>query len=139
MVDLEALVKECGLNLYDTEVVNENGRAIFRVYITKDGGVNLDDCEKVSRILSPIFDVEPPLNGDYNLEVSSPGLERVLSKKEHFLKSIGENLKVKTINKENFEGKILSFIDEILTIKNQNQTLQINFNEIKKAKTYIKW
>lgn len=139
MVDLEALVKECGLNLYDTEVVNENGRAIFRVYITKNGGVNLDDCEKVSRILSPIFDVEPPLNGDYNLEVSSPGLERVLSKKEHFLKSIGENLKVKTINKENFEGKILSFIDEILTIKNQNQTLQIKFNEIKKAKTYIEW
>ena len=78
MDNLNELVKECGVELYDTEIANENGRAIYRIYITKNGGVSLDDCEKVSRLLSPIFDVEPPISGDYNLEVSSPGLERKL-------------------------------------------------------------
>ena len=55
MDNLDKLVRECGVELYDSEIANENGRAIFRVYITKDGGVSLDDCEKVSRLLSPIL------------------------------------------------------------------------------------
>ena len=62
MQNLENLISQCGVQLYDVEVANENGRAIYRIYIAKPGGVNLDDCEKVSRLLSPIFDVEPPLS-----------------------------------------------------------------------------
>ncbi|PSM51572.1 DUF150 domain-containing protein [Campylobacter blaseri] len=139
MVNLEALVAECGVNLYDTETVSENGRTIFRVYITKKGGITLDDCEKVSRLLSPIFDVEPPVSGDYILEVSSPGLERVLTKPHHFEQSIGEFVKITINSNEKFEGKILKFEDEILTIETEGKKLDIKFNDIKKAKTYIKW
>ena len=74
MDNLDKLVGECGVELYDSEIANENGRAIFRVYITKDGGVSLDDCEKVSRLRAPVVVVTPPGSGDYNHEVSSPGL-----------------------------------------------------------------
>ena len=139
MTDIKALVMECGLNLYDIEVANENGKTIFRVYITKSGGVNLDDCEKVSKLLSPIFDVKPPVNGKYTLEVSSPGLERKLTKQDHFINSIGEKAKITTKNKEKFEGEIIGFDDEILTLKTDKENLDIKFDEILKAKTFIEW
>ena len=124
MDNLDKLVRECGVELYDSEIANENGRAIFRVYITKDGGVSLDDCEKVSRLLSPIFDVTPPVSGDYNLEVSSPGLERKLSKPSHFKASVGELVKAN---------------EESIAVENEEGIFEINISEIKKAKTYLEW
>ncbi|QKF64293.1 DUF150 domain-containing protein [Campylobacter corcagiensis] len=139
MIDLQALAKECGLDFYDSEIVNENNKTIYRIYITKNGGVTLDDCEKFSRLLSPILDVTPPVNGDYTLEVSSPGLERNLKKEEHFISSIGEKIIVTLNSKEKFEGEILSFEDEILTIKTQSENLKIKFSDIKKARTFIEW
>ena len=117
MDNLDKLVRECGVELYDSEIVNENGRAIFRVYITKDGGVSLDDCEKVSRLLSPIFDVTPPVSGDYNLEVSSPGLERKLSKPSHFKASVGELVKVQT-EAEKFAGRLVKADKESIAVEN---------------------
>lgn len=139
MIDLDALVKECGVNLYDTEIVNENEKAIYRVYITKSNGVNLDDCEKVSKLLSPILDVEPPINGKYILEVSSPGLERKLTKKEHFFNSIGEKVKLTTNNNEKFKGEVIKFADDVLCLQDLNEIFNIKFDDIKKAKTYIEW
>lgn len=142
MQNLEKLVKECGAELYDTEVASENGRAIYRVYIAKQGGVNLDDCEKVSRLLSPIFDVEPPINGDYVLEVSSPGLERKLEKISHFRSSIGELAKfTATVDGENqkLSGKILAVSDDEIKFDVDGKELAIKFSDIKKAKTYIEW
>ena len=72
------IVESCGVSVYDTEVVTEFEKRIFRLYITSKEGISLDKCAEVSRILSPIFDVEPPLEGEYTLEVSSPGIERKL-------------------------------------------------------------
>ncbi|HIC7091942.1 TPA: ribosome maturation factor RimP, partial [Campylobacter jejuni] len=117
-MNLEALCKEAGLSFYDDELVSENGRKIYRIYVQKEGGVNLDDCARLSEILSPIFDVEPPVNGEYFLEVSSPGLERKLSKIEHFAKSIGELVKIATNEKEKFEAKIIAVDDENITLEN---------------------
>ena len=62
MTDLSNLVSQCGVDLYDTEVVNENGRVIYRVYITKKDGVSLEECEMLSKLLSPIYDVMPPVS-----------------------------------------------------------------------------
>ena len=138
MDNLDKLVRECGVELYDSEIVNENGRAIFRVYITKDGGVSLDDCEKVSRLLSPIFDVTPPVSGDYNLEVSSPGLERKLSKPSHFKASVGELVKVQT-EAEKFAGRLVKADKESIAVENEEGIFEINISEIKKAKTYLEW
>lgn len=139
MIDLQSLANECGLEFYDSEIVSENGKAIYRVFVTKQGGVSLDDCEKLSRLLSPIFDVEPPMSGEYFLEVSSPGLERKLSKKEHFSKSIGELVKITTEQKDKICGKIIKFEDENLFLDTTESEICIKFDDIKKAKTYIEW
>ncbi len=140
-MNLEALCKEAELSFYDDELVSENGKKIYRIYVQKEGGVNLDDCVKLSEILSPIFDVEPPVNGEYFLEVSSPGLERKLSKIEHFAKSIGELAKITTNEKEKIEAKIIAVDDENITLENleNKEKTTINFNDIKKARTFIQW
>ena len=139
MVDLNALASECGLEFYDCETASKNGKTIYRVFVSKTGGVSLEDCEKLSRILSPIFDVEPPVSGEYFLEVSSPGLERKLSKTEHFSKSIGELVKITTSEKDKICGKILKFEDENLFLATTDGEICIKFSDIKKAKTYIEW
>ncbi len=147
-MNLEALCKEVNLELYDSELTSENGKKIYHVYVMKPldekgerRGVNLDDCARLSEILSPIFDVEPPVNGEYFLEVSSPGLERKLSKIEHFAKSIGELVKITTNEKEKFEAKIIAVDDENITLENleNKEKTTINFNDIKKARTFVEW
>lgn len=138
MDNLNQLVKECDVELYDTEIVNENSRTIYRVYITKKGGVNLDDCERVSRLLSPIFDVTPPVSGEYTLEVSSPGIERRLEKPKHYISSIGELVRINTALLD-VRGEILSADDNSVTLKTEDGILTIDYINIKKAKTYLEW
>ena len=62
---------------------------IFRVIVTSKDGVNLDKCAEISRLISPILDIDEPMGGKYNLEVSSPGIERKFKKPEHFIASVG--------------------------------------------------
>jgi ribosome maturation factor RimP len=132
---IEKTVKNYGCELYDIDITEEGGHKYFRIYITKPGGVNLNDCEAINNMLSPIFDVEEPIHDRYFLEVSSPGLERKLIKKEHFEKSIGERVKVTTNEGEKIKGVLKSFNDDIAEIDNK----KVHFNDIKKAKTYIDW
>ncbi|MCV3496252.1 ribosome maturation factor RimP [Campylobacter lari] len=140
-MNLEALCKEAGLSFYDDELVSENGKKIYRVYVQKEGGVKLDDCAKLSEILSPIFDVEPPVSGEYFLEVSSCGLERKLSKIEHFAKSINELVKITTSEKEKIEAKIISVNDENITLENlkTQEKTTLKFSDIRKARTFVQW
>lgn len=147
-MNLEALCKEANLELYDSELTSENGKKIYRVYVMKPlnekgerMGVNLDDCARLSEILSPIFDVEPPVSGEYFLEVSSAGLERKLSTLEHFTKSINELVKITTSEKEKIEAKIIAVDDENITLENleTQEKTTINFSDIRKAKTFIQW
>jgi ribosome maturation factor RimP len=79
--------------------------------------------------------VEDPIEGKYFLEVSSPGVERKLTKPEHFQKSIGENVKITTNEGKKIKGKLKSFIDGVAEIGKE----KVNFDKIKKAKTYIDW
>lgn len=137
--DLASIISQCGVKLYDSELTSQNSRTIYRVYIIKDGGVSLEDCEKVSRVLSPIFDVMTPVEGEYFLEVSSPGLERKLSKIEHFVLSLGEEAKITLNDKSVFIGKIISVDGEMITFSNDDGKSKFSFNEIKKAKTFIQW
>ncbi|MFB1645012.1 ribosome maturation factor RimP [Campylobacter molothri] len=146
-MNLEALCKEANLELYDSELVSENGKKIYRIYVmnplNEKGervGINLDDCARLSEILSPIFDVEPPVSGEYFLEVSSCGLERKLSKIEHFEKSINELVKITTNEKEKIEAKILSVENENINLQTlDNEKITLKFNDIKKARTFVQW
>jgi len=142
MLDKEQMVKiveSCGVSLYDTEVVSEFDKRIFRLYITSKEGISLDKCAEVSRILSPIFDLEPPLEGEYLFEVSSPGIERKLTKPEHFIASIGEKVKVKLNSKEKFIGLLEGFDANIASVRVENELKQISLDEIESIRTYFEW
>jgi len=135
------IVHDCGVELYDLETVSENEQKIFRIYITSaKEKVNLDKCAEVTRILSPILDLEPPVSGEYTLEVSTPGIERPLKKLEHFTGSIGEDVKVKLINTDKIIGRLDSVEDGKLTITEYDgEVTTISMDEIEKARTYYQW
>lgn len=142
MIDQEKIVKiveSCGVSLYDTEVANEFDKKIFRLYITSKEGISLDKCAEISRILSPIFDLEPPLEGEYLFEVSSPGIERKLTKPEHFTASVGEKIKVKLNTKEKFIGILEAFSGNVASVRVENELKQVSLDEIESARTYFEW
>ena len=92
---LQEFLAENGLSLYDAEYVKEGPDRVLRVYIDKeDGYIGTEDCEKVSRFLSDKLDELDPIEDNYVLEVSSPGLDRELKKDEHFSRYIGEEVEV---------------------------------------------
>jgi ribosome maturation factor RimP len=136
--NIENIIASCGAKLYDTETANENNQKIFRVLITCEGGVTLEKCEEVSRILSPIFDLNPPVSGHYFLEVSSPGIERPLKTPKHFQSSIGEKAKIKT-TEATLIGTLISADETSVTIEADGQEQTIPYEQIKKARTYFEW
>lgn len=115
------LIEENNFELVDVEYVREGSNWFLRVYIDKEGGITVDDCELVSRALSDLLDVEDYIPDAYILEVSSPGLGRQLKKDKDFKRSIGEVIELKlykAINKQKeFEGVLVSFDEETLTIE----------------------
>jgi len=140
MQTIKNIIEENGALFYDSEIVSENNNKIFRIFITAKGGVNLDLCAKISRIISPIIDLDPPVNGAYTLEVSSPGIERSLKKPEHFRGSIGDVVKIKLINTDKIIGELKSYDGETLKIQEDDgELVSINIEDIDKARTYYKW
>jgi len=138
---LENLLTECGVSLYDTETVTENEHKIYRVYITSKDGISLDKCTEVTKILSPIFDLEPPVEGEYFLEVSSPGIERKLTKPVHYENSVGELVKIKHTELGKLKGEILSADNDSITIKDKSnkEEKKLKYSDILQAKTYYSW
>ena len=92
---LEPAVEQLGFELADLEVNLRGGGGVLRLFIDRDEGITLEDCEAVSRQVSGLLDVEDPIPGEYNLEVSSPGLDRRLVKESHFERFAGNRVKVK--------------------------------------------
>ena len=91
----QPFVEQAGCTLWDVEYVKEAGKWFLRVYIDREGGVCIDDCEAVSRPLSDALDEADPIAGSYTFEVSSAGLDRPLKKPEHFEQSMGRQVDVK--------------------------------------------
>ncbi|MCI5935428.1 MAG: ribosome maturation factor RimP [Lachnospiraceae bacterium] len=114
------ILEKYGFELYDVEYVKEGGNNYLRVYIDKPGGIAVNDCETVAREMNPILDEKDFIPDSYVFEVSSPGLGRALKKDKHLLKSIGEEVEIRTfrpINHEKqFEGILKSFDDKELTV-----------------------
>ena len=99
----EPIAQEQGCTLWDVEYVKEAGTWFLRVYIDKEGGVSINDCEAVSRPLSDKLDEVDPIEGSYVLEVGSAGADRVLKKPEHFAAFIGSVVEVRLYR--NRDGK----------------------------------
>ena len=91
----EPLVEACGCSLWDVEYVREGGEWFLRLYIDKDGGVDINDCEAVSRAVDPVLDEKDPIPESYRFEVCSAGLERVLKRPSDFERFLGAAVLVK--------------------------------------------
>ncbi|QOP43139.1 ribosome maturation factor [Sulfurimonas sediminis] len=144
--DIASVVKSVDLELYDTVVVNENDETIFRISVIspeiengKRKGVSLDACVELTHLISPLLDVTPPVSGEYRLEVGSPGIERKLTTLEHFKKSLGENVSLLLDEKVKIKGRLSKVEGNRLFVEKEGQTEEIDFNAVKKAKTYFEW
>lgn len=129
---LAPIMEETGFELVDVEYVKEGGTWYLRAYIDKPGGINIIDCEQVSRRLSEILDEKDYIEEAYILEVSSPGLGRPLKKEKDFKRSMGEEVEIKTyrmIDKQKeFTGILNDYDKESVTIKMDDETLR-TFNK----------
>lgn len=114
------VVEEAGCELWDVEYVREAGTWFLRIYIDKDGGVDILDCEKVSRVLSDLLDEADPIEGSYTLEVSSAGAERPLKRPGDFARFMGSPVAVKLYKARNgrkeFAGVLAGYEDGSVTI-----------------------
>jgi ribosome maturation factor RimP len=137
---LETAIKGCGVEVYDIEKLRENENYILRVSITSPEGVNLDKCAQVSNVISPILDIYEPMSGKYNLEVSSPGIERKLKNPRQFQASIGELVEIKDFEKNKVKGKLVSANEESVTIELEDgESKSYNYSDVSQAKTYFQW
>jgi len=143
---LDPILLSMGLDLWDLEFQKQGPKWLLRVYIDREigGGVTLQDCETVSRDLSAALDVEDIIPHAFTLEVSSPGLDRTLSKPEHFIRFAGSAVKIKTyqpINGEKvFRGKLLGMTDSVVTIELEAGTvLEIPMTNITKASLEVEF
>jgi len=118
---LEPAIERLGYELSDLEAKLGSGSGVVRVFIDQPEGIDLEDCEKVSLAVSALLDVEDPLPGQYNLEVSSPGLDRKLTKTEHFQRFSGETVKVQMRfpieGRKRFKGTLVSSNDENIVVE----------------------
>jgi ribosome maturation factor RimP len=133
------IVGSFGAKLYDIEIVTEFEDTILRVMIIKEGGVTLDLCADISRELSLFLDVNPPMEQAYRLEVSSPGIERKLTKPHHFQNSLNEKVKLKITDEGQVVGVLKSADDNAIVIDVDGVEKTINYSQINKARTYFEW
>jgi len=126
-----------GYEIYDVEYVKEGPHWFLRVFITREEGVNIDDCETISRALSAVLDEKDCISANYFLEVSSPGIERVLRQDEHFENAVGEKVKIKLYKDadgvKEAEGELLSAEHSKITVAFNGGQLEIEKKNIAKA------
>jgi len=137
--EIKKIVEANGASFYDTETVTEEGHTYYRIYITQEGGVNLDICADISRELSPFLDVYPPMAGNYFLEVSSPGIERKLTKPAHFKASIGDKIKTKAFGEGKVKGTLVGANDEGFTLEEKGEQKEYKYADVGTTKTYYDW
>lgn len=137
----EPIVKEFGLSLWDVRYVKEGADWYLRIFIDKEGGVDITDCEKVSRAINTPLDELDPIENAYCLEVCSPGVERELVLDEHFTQFIGADIMVKMrrpiegIGKD-FCGVLKGYDDGMVTIADHSGENEVTIN--KKDAAWIK-
>lgn len=144
--DIESFVKSLDLELYDISIVRDGEDSIYRVSVLsteidngKRKGVSLDECVHLSRLISPLMDVTPPVSGDYRLEVGSPGIERKVSTIKQFELSIGEKVSIVLKAKEKYKGTLLRVEGSTIFLDVDGEEISVDFPQIVKAKTYFEW
>ena len=132
---VEPVIRDMGLTLWDVRFEKEGAYWYLRIFIDKEGGVDIDDCERVSRGIDKLLDDADPISQSYYLEVSSPGVERDLVKDWHFKQFLGHKINVRLIRpvdgQRDFTGELMSYEDGTVTMRLENETVF----SVKKADT----
>ncbi len=129
-----------GVVIWNVEFVKEGASYYLRYYIDKNEGVSIDDCEAFSRMIDPLLDEADFIDDSYYLEVSSPGIERIISEAWHFEAYLNEEIKVRLIRpkdgKKEFIGTLTSFNDGVITLNSQEGEISVNQSETAWVKAY---
>lgn len=136
-------IEKLGYSLYDVEYVKEGPEYYLRIYIDKESGIDLNDCEKVSNEINEILDKADYIKEQYYLEVSSPGIERKLRKDKHLEQNISKNVEIKLFKKDNngkkeYTGKLKAFNQEEIIIETYKE-ITIERKNIAQIKTIYEW
>ena len=130
----EPVVQSLGCEIWDVEFVREGGEWFLRIYLDKDGGVSINDCEAVSRAIDPILDEKDPIEQSYRFEVCSAGIERVLKRPSDFEKFLGADVLVKLYRPKNgvkeFPAVLKAYEDGNVTVEYGKETLTFTKNEV---------
>ncbi len=141
---LKPIITNLGYDLYDVRYEKEGKDYYLRIIIDKPEGIDINDCETVNNAINDILDEADYIKDQYFLEVSSPGLERVLRKDKHFISQIGNEISVKLFKpiekKKEFIGILENFNEtDGITLKVDNTTMKIDLKDIAVAKTIFNW
>jgi ribosome maturation factor RimP len=133
------VVESMGYELVGVEYLGRGGdRAILRIYIDQEAGIDLEDCAAVSHQLSGVLDVEDPIPGRYSLEVSSPGLNRPLVYPEHFERFRGHRVKLRLAEKiegrRNLEGTLIGLADDQIQLEVEGRTWEVPLAAVESAR-----
>ncbi len=137
---LEAPINSIGYEVWDTEFVKEGSEWFLRITIDSENGIDINDCEKVHRFIDPLLDEADPIENAYHLEVSSPGLERNIRTREHFLKSVGEKVEIKLFAPKNGAKQFVGILStdenaDKIFIEVNGEKLEFARADISKAST----
>jgi len=134
---VKPVIEDMGCEFWGCEYLPVSGHATLRIYIDKPEGVTVDDCADVSHEVSGILDVEDPIHGAYNLEISSPGLDRPLMNPAHFERYKGEIIAVRTLDpimgRRKFKGPLTNVTADGIEMEVDGEVYAIPFDEIDKA------
>ena len=135
---IEPVVEGMGYEVVDIEFRPHSTDGLLRIYIDKSDGIQLEDCEAVSKQVSSLLDVEDPIPGQFNLEVSSPGMDRPLRKQQDFVRFAGEKVKIKLSvpnleGQRNFTGKLMGLQDDEVILEVDGETHYLPLDSIDKA------
>ena len=139
----EPVVQEKGCSLWDVEYVREGGEWFLRLYIDKDGGVDINDCEAVSRAVDPILDEKDPIPDSYHFEVCSAGLERTLKRPSDFQRFLGSPITVKLYRPRNGLKEIPCVLKEYdagrLTVEAGKETITFEKSEVAQVRLRVEF
>lgn len=135
---LEPPIEALGFELLDLEYARAGRGGTLRIYIDREGGITVDDCEAASRAVSRALEIEDPIKGAYTLEVSSPGFDRILRTRAHFERFVGERvaveLKLPIEGRRRFVGTLKSIAGDSILVEVDGRDHDLPFERIHKAR-----
>jgi ribosome maturation factor RimP len=131
------VLMDMGFDLVDVEFLPGHGRWVLRLYIDNEAGVTIDDCATVSQELGNLIDVKDLIRHPYVFEVSSPGLNRPLTREKDFLRALGKKVKVRMVvpikGRRNYSGYLSHFEDGTLYVKLEEEEVALPWQQVEKA------